>query len=595
MPSAEYYQQRAKQFQEEIIEIERTIRYYSISRLVVALTVIALVYFSFTQSVLFYSTPPLVILFFFLVQRQLKYEKQRTLLLHLVNLNQWEAAATDYDFKDFPDGERFVDPHHPFSHDLDIFGMGSLFQYINRCATKLGEKRLASDLTDLNFNKESVLQRQEAIREIGLLVDFRQQCWAIGKQLHDSDFNLEPLWAWVKKPALFHGKKAFLILRWIVPLITCFCALGILINPIFQSIFLLLFIIQLIIAGVYNKPITQMQNELSFYKVILENYSRIFQLMKGQSFASSMMKAHHQMASDAAENVKKFSSLVNAVESRMNLIARLFGNGLFLYDFHSVSNLEEWREQHAVLLPSWISSLAEWDALLSFATLHFNHPHYAFAEIDERLAVSGKEIGHPLIHSRERVNNNFDLGNPVGVMLITGANMAGKSTFLRTIGINYLLASTGSPVCATQWSSPLAALRSGMRTSDSLQEHQSYFYAELNRLQSIIEDLRAGKPMIILLDEILKGTNSTDKQTGSRELIKQLIQQKALVLLATHDIALGDMELQFPDRIVNTCFEGKIEHDQLTFDYKLNRGLAQKANATFLMRKMGIIRDYTTD
>jgi DNA mismatch repair ATPase MutS len=589
MPSVEFYQQRAKQFQEEVSRIESTIRHYSISRLVVALSVIALVYLGFTQSALFYPIPLLVILFFFLVQRQLKYEKERELLLHLVNLNQWEAAATDYDFKNFPDGERFVDPHHPFSHDLDVFGKGSLFQYINRCATTLGENKLGKDLTNLKFSKESVLQRQEAIRELGLLVDFRQHCWAIGKQIHDKDFNLEPLWAWLKEPALFRGKKFFSVIRWVLPALTCLSLFGILFNPIFKSIFLFLFLAQLGINSTYNKPITKLQNNLSLYKIILENYSRIFQLMKVQSGTSSIMKDHIRIATEAAENVNKFSKLVNAMESRMNLIARVFGNGLFLYDFHSVSNLEEWREQHADSLPSWISSLSEWDALLSFATLHYNHPHYAFAEMDERLAISGKEIGHPLIHSRERIDNNFELGNPAGVMLITGANMAGKSTFLRTIGINYLLASNGSPVCATQWSSPLATLRSGMRTSDSLQEHQSYFYAELNRLQTIIEDLRAGKPMIILLDEILKGTNSTDKQTGSRELIKQLIQQKALVLLATHDIALGDMEQQYPDRIINTCFEGKIENDQLTFDYKLNQGLAQKANATFLMRKMGII------
>ena len=167
--------------------------------------------------------------------------------------------------------------------------------------------------------------------------------------------------------------------------------------------------------------------------------------------------------------------------------------------------------------------------------------------------------------------------------------MAGKSTFLRSVGVNFILGLNGSPVCASYWSTPMAALRTGMRTADSLQEHQSYFYAELNRLHSIIEELRVGKPMLLLLDEILKGTNSTDKQLGSRELIKQLIQQKALVLIATHDIALGDMEQQFPEKVFNSCFEGKIENDQLTFDYKLNKGVAQKANATFLMRKMGII------
>ncbi|HEV8512496.1 MAG TPA: DNA mismatch repair protein, partial [Cyclobacteriaceae bacterium] len=236
-----------------------------------------------------------------------------------------------------------------------------------------------------------------------------------------------------------------------------------------------------------------------------------------------------------------------------------------------------------------LESLAEWDALISFSTFHYNNPNYAFADIDEQLIIDGKEIGHPLIHSKVRVANDFSLGNPANVMLVTGANMAGKSTFLRAIGVNYILALNGAPVCASQWKCAVATLRSGMRTSDSLKDHASYFYAELNRLQSIIEELRTRKPVIILLDEILKGTNSNDKLAGSRELIKQFIDKNTLVLIATHDILLGDMETQYPNRILNTCFEGRIENDQLTFDYKLNRGLAQRANATFLMKKMGII------
>ncbi len=589
MESTEFYRQRATEFQASVNLLDKTIRQYGIARLLVAIIIIVLSYLGFKEALFFYPIALLIPLFLFLVQRQFKKEEQRKIFLHLVELNQWEADASKFDFKNFPDGEHFVDPHHPFSHDLDIFGKASLFQYLNRCATKLGENRLAHDLTKFQFGKKSVLHRQEAIRELGLLIEFRQQCWAIGKQIHDANFSLESLWTWLRQTSLFHGKKIFLLLRWVLPAITCLSLLGILINPIFQSVFLFLFLLQLSIAAAYNKPITQLQNELSVYRIMLENYSRLFQLMKTQSFTSLIITTHHQVATEATAHVKKFSSLINAIESRMNLIARIVGNGLFLYDFHCVSNLEEWREQHAVALPRWMESLAEWDALLSFATFHYNHPQYAFAEINEQLLINGKQVGHPLIPTTLRVNNDFDLGNPAGVMLITGANMAGKSTFLRTIGVNYLLASNGAPVCATHWSSPLVALRSGMRTSDSLQEHQSYFYAELNRLQSIIEDLRAGKSMLILLDEILKGTNSTDKQTGSRELIKQLIQQKALVLLATHDIALGDMEQQFPDRIINTCFEGKIENEQLIFDYKLNLGLAQKANATFLMRKMGII------
>jgi hypothetical protein len=589
MDQVEFYRQRAKQFQAEANRLDKDIRQYSLTRLSVALAILSCLYLGFSDQLFFYPAPLLAILFFYLVQRQARKEEERKVVLHLVKLNEWESAACNNDFENFPKGEQFIDPHHPYSHDLDLFGSGSLFQYINRCATNVGERKLAHDLSHITLSKEEITHRQAAIRELGPLIEFRQQCWATGKQIHNADFDLASLYEWLKQPSLFHGKKSITIVRWLLPMITCASLFAILFSPVFKPVFFALMILQLAIAGSYNKSISKLQNELSVYKSILENYARIFRLMKEQSFTTREMIQHCGIATIATDRVKEMSSLINAVESRMNLISRLFGNGLFLYDLHTVSNLERWREQHAASLPEWMKSLAEWDALISLATFHYNHADYAFAEIEDALVIKGKDVGHPLIHSAERVCNDVELGNPANVMLITGANMAGKSTFLRTIGVNYLLAVNGAPVCATQWSCPLIEMRTGMRTSDSLQDHQSYFYAELNRLQSIIEDLRAGKPMIILLDEILKGTNSTDKQTGSRELIKQLIQQKALVLLATHDIALGDMQTQYPNHIVNTCFEGKIENEQLTFDYKLHQGLAQKANATFLMRKMGII------
>ena len=198
-------------------------------------------------------------------------------------------------------------------------------------------------------------------------------------------------------------------------------------------------------------------------------------------------------------------------------------------------------------------------------------------------------MGHPLLAEDERIVNDIHLDKEQSIMIITGANMAGKSTFLRSLGVNVALALCGAPVCAKEFHCPLIEMQSGMRTADSLKDHQSYFYAELDRLKSIMDELRAGKSLLILLDEILKGTNSTDKQAGSVALVKQLVDHPCLVLIATHDLTLGDLEKVYPGRIFNYCFEANIENDQLSFDYKLKRGLATKMNATFLIRKMGII------
>lgn len=589
MSTQEFYQQRAHQFAQQRGHVEKVIKQLAWSRVVLMAIVGFLIYVGFSDSIFFALIPLPLGIFIFLINKQTAREEQKKLLSYLEELNESEAKGLVFETTDFSDGTRFSDPHHPYSHDLDLFGNGSLFQYINRCGTELGEDRLARDLKALNYSREELVERQAAVRELGTQLEFRQHVWALGRQLREFTFDQTFLRIWLSGKPFIYGKTVYTILRWVLPVITLLIA-GLAIYDV--SYFTLLFVamtIQIAIAGIHAKKIGELQRGLSKGKDSLANYARIFELLTKQKYETALMKKHFQIAHEAFEKVAQFSKLVNALESRMNPIAMMFGNGLFLYDFHAVSRVEAWREANAKQLPGWLESLAEWDALISLATIHYNNPLYTFAEYSESNQIKGKAIGHPLISDKERITNDFEIGNPATVWLITGANMAGKSTFLRTLGVNFVLGGVGAPVCASNWTMPLIVLRTGMRTSDSLQDHQSYFYAELHRLQSIMQELRAGNPMVILLDEILKGTNSTDKQAGSRELIKQLKDLQALVVLATHDIALGDLEGQHPTQIANACFEGKIENDQLTFDYTLHRGVAQKANATFLMRKMGII------
>jgi DNA mismatch repair ATPase MutS len=589
MPTQEFYQQRAHQFAQQREHVEKVIKQLAWSRVALIAIVGVLIYLGFSDSIFFALIPVPLGIFIFLINKQTAQGEQKKLLSYLEELNQSEAKGLGFETSDFSDGIRYADPNHPYSHDLDLFGNGSLFQYINRCGTELGENRLARDLKALNYSREELAERQAAVRELGFQLEFRQHVWALGRQIREFKFDQTFLRIWLLEKPFLYGKQGYTILRWVLPAIVLMIACLTIYDVNYFPILFVAMTVQIAIAGIHAKKIGDLQRGLSKGKEALANYARIFELLTQQKYETPLMKKHFQTAHEAFERVAQFSKLVNALESRMNPIAMMFGNGLFLYDLHAVSRVEAWREANAQQLPGWLESLAEWDALISLATLHYNNPSYAFAEYSEGNQLQGKSIGHPLISDKERVTNNFEIGNPATVWLITGANMAGKSTFLRTLGVNFVLGGVGAPVCASNWTMPLIALRSGMRTSDSLQDHQSYFYAELHRLQSIMQELRAGKPMVILLDEILKGTNSTDKQAGSRELIKQLKDLQALVVLATHDIALGDLEQQHPTQIANACFEGKIENDQLTFDYTLHSGVAQKANATFLMRKMGII------
>lgn len=588
-PTVAYYQQRAKQFQTESEIVEKQIRVYAWLRVALMLLIGLIIYLGLSTPEFYYAIILPLAGFIILVRKQTAARELKERLTYLSVLNQREASALNFESIEFDEGQAFAEVHHPYSHDLDLFGPGSVFQYLNRCGTHSGEVKLANDLKYPAFSQQELQQRQDAIRELAGHLELRQQVWAIGKQINDSAFDVSGLLNWLKEKPIFYRNSVNTIVRWALPAITVSITLFVILNLKYFGLFFLMMSIQLALAALYAKRIGAMQQVLIAGGKIMYNYAKIFELLSKERFSSEKMQQHHAIAANAFEKVKEFSALVNALESRLNPLAMQLGNGLFLYDFHTVSKLEKWREENAHALPGWLESLAEWDSLISLATLNYNYPHYAFAEVTDKMTLKGEAIGHLLIPAKERVDNNFEIGNPQSVYLITGANMAGKSTFLRALGVNFVLALIGSPVCARVWQTPLLKLRTGMRTTDSLQEHQSYFFAELNRLQSIVQELEAGIPMFILLDEILKGTNSTDKQSGSVELLKRLKEKNALTILATHDIALGTLQEQFPQQIATACFEGKIENDQLSFDYTLHAGVAQKANATFLMRKMGII------
>lgn len=583
------YQEKQKFYQGEIDRRSTTLRRLVWGRIAVALIFIAALYGGFSQSLFFYTLPLVALLFLFLVQRYGKETMARNLATRLEQLNALELRALEYDFQEFDPGENFKDEHHPFSYDLDLFGKGSLFQYINRSASQVGEQRLADDLLKGGMDPKKIYQRQEAVRELGPQLDLRQRLWATGKGVIWSKSDLQPLFEWLREPDWVRGNKKFFWMRWVLPVFPISALVYTYIDFSFLVVFIVLMSLQLAIISIYSGRVSKMMMALTHYRDRLDNYGQLFQLFRQGNFQSDLLKQHGKAAQEAHEEVKRFAKLVNALESRMNPIANAFGNGIFALDLHSVFALEEWRAKSGQALPQWLQSLAEWDALNSLAQFHFTNPGFAFPAFTEQLSLKAVNLGHPLIPPAVRVDNDFSLRTAPQVMVITGANMAGKSTFLRAVGVNYVLSLSGAPVCADRWEGPIVALRSGMRTTDSLQDHQSYFYAELSRLRSIMQELKNGTRTLVLLDEILKGTNSDDKQTGSRELILEFVGLPCLVLLATHDVVLGGMADEKPEQIAATCFESEIRNEGLYFDYRLKPGVAKTRNATYLMRQMGII------
>jgi hypothetical protein len=584
-----FYTHRKNDFTISLVQITSVIKQISTIRLLVAGLFLLVFYFAFSITELFYLLPILLIIFMILVRKHSTLFAEKTHLENLVKINTLELQALQGNLSGFNSGSEFIDPHHAYTHDLDIAGERSLFQYMNRTTTLSGKKLLAYSLANPLPDVDHIIARQQAAKELSLKTDFRQHFQATGMELEELKSDNYQLLEWVKEKPFLYGNNFISILLWVLPVLT--------ILSIILSFFLDNFLtIASVLAGAQwatlssrLKRVNAFHQYISRKKNILNKYARLLHLFGKEQFEAPLLQQLKTKAAQADKRIKSLAELVSALDARLNFMTNLVVNSTLLYDLQCIYRLEKWKEDNASQLQIWLDVINETDVLCSLGTFSYNHAEFCFPLITSDQKIVATSLGHPLLAHEGCVTNNVSIGERQNILVITGANMAGKSTFLRTLGINLVLALSGAPVYATSFVCPIINIRSGMRTADSLQDHQSYFYAELNRLKRIMDELREGKPLFILLDEILKGTNSTDKQAGSIALVKQLVSYSCIGLIATHDLALGDLEKEYPDHVKNYCFEPTIENDQLSFDYTLKEGLAQKMNATFLMKKMGII------
>lgn len=590
-----FYRERTERFGSELEEVRTKINQISNLRIAIAVVILACAYGGFTFTALFYVSLALVAGFVALVYTHSRLFVRKVHLENLVSINTTEIAALAGDPSRLYAGSEYIDPHHPYSHDLDIYGEGSIFQLINRANTFDGRRAMAKLLNEPLSSGSQVREHQQAAAELTGQVDLRQDLAAAGLEIGEQPHDREQLLAWLTTPTIAYGKPVLATAVWLLPLLTVSAWLLHFLDLVPQTVALLFVFLQWGLWGHYSKRINVFHDYISKKKLILEKYAYMLAIIRHGKFEtgqpqSPLLKAIIKEASDAGEKVTKLASLVSQLNARLNVATALFVNSLFLYDLRCVYRLEKWKAEHGHRLPAWLRALSDAEALSSVANFSYNHPHCRFPDIHNEVAIRASGMGHPLLDPRECVTNDVSMGPAPTVLIVTGANMAGKSTFLRSIGVNVVLALAGAPVYAASFACPVIPLRSGMRTVDSLQDHESYFYAELNRLKAIIDELRQGRPLFILLDEILKGTNSNDKQKGSIALVHQLLEYPVLGIVATHDLALGTISQSYPGAVHNYCFEATINEDQLSFDYKLKPGLAQNMNATFLMTKMGIIK-----
>ncbi|AHM61752.1 DNA mismatch repair protein MutS domain-containing protein [Flammeovirgaceae bacterium 311] len=610
------YQNNSSRYQETADILKKTVQKWSVARIIFFVVVLVLLIYlanerlsSWVLALLFVSP----FIFAYLVKQHRKYKERWGLDQILVDINRQELQRLQHKFEGMPTGQEHYMALHTYHPDLDILGRHSLFQLINRAATPGGESMLAYWLST-PAAPQNIATRQEAVKELKPLLDWRQQFAAIGLYHRKSHATLEPLKDWLHSPNVVLPRTMYRVAFATLPPLTVLLILAFL--------FLNISFWWIIGAAIVNTfvvfrlaPAAKVAEEAAYNSItILKGSAGMFELLENGNWQSPYLKELQQQFLKGeirvSGQIRELSRILDGLESRSNGLYMIL-NTLFLQDLYWMLRAERWKERVKADIDAWFDALYAWEALNSIAGLAYSEPEWVFPEIvpaSEHL-YEAQELGHPLL-PLGRVTNDFSLKGKGEVVLITGSNMAGKSTFLRTVGINAVLALTGAPVCARQMRISCMQVFTSMRTQDSLAENVSSFYAELQRIRQLLRLLRASSvqetlaadlptqelalppdanpdlPVLFLLDEILKGTNSADRHKGAAALIRQLQGLNASGMISTHDLDLGQTASGAGLR--NYSFNSEVIGQEIRFNYKLEPGLCTSFNASALMAKMGI-------
>ncbi len=541
-----------------------------------------------------YAISPLVA-FILLVINYRRLVKSASYLENMVTINQKSLQRLAWQWPAFAEkGEHFINPKHPFSTELNIFGQGSLFQYINATVTRGGEEALA-DLLNGQKDPVSIGERQESIKELSEDLDWRQRFQATGMETEVKRENPEELLAWSKD--LQAGVK-FPGLLLIIPFITALLFLFYYLQHLQLPLPLALTVIQYGIVLSTAKKIHREFDRTQMASDRLKQYAALLRCIEGGSFkATRLRRLQERLATGgrtASSQIKALAGIVDLTQFRYNHpILYVPFNTLTFWDLFTAIKLSRWKKSSGASLERWLSFISDFEAQVSLAGLSYDNPGWAYPDItEEPPLLHASSLGHPLINPEERVCNELDLPSPGTALIITGSNMSGKSTLLRTVGLNLVLAYAGAPVCAAGMKAAFMPVYSKMQVVDDLSQGVSTYYAELTRIKTVIEAARAGEQIIYLLDEIFKGTNSKDRILGTKAVIRMLSSLPTLGLLTTHDLELAVLADENPELIKNYHFDDQIENDRISFDYKLKPGVSTSTNAIALMKMVGIDVDY---
>lgn len=584
-----FYQENCNHFTEKLKIIKRKLLRIGMFRLVLFLLISGLFYLLRIQTnVMILAGLGGLVLFLILVSKTTSIRSEKKRLEKLLELNKKELRILNCDLTGIDEGRDFLDDKHFYNQDIDLFGAGSIFQLINRTGTVKGREKLAEFL---NANEiEGVKVRQEAIKELSEMAAWRQG-FQTTAELIETQIEHKTILKWM----LNYRAKIQPIFRWLPAVISIgsilvFVAYGF--GLISGGLILVWFFVGLIITLFYIGQINKLYQSATQMTETFASYSKLLLEIENKNFTSELLinqqnkiKANEQKASFIFNQLAKD---LNSLDQRNNFLFALGGNGFLLWDLKYAFRIERWIEKNAKLATEWFEVIAFFDAFNSLGNYAFNYRHSIYPTLSEseNILISADSIGHPLLKEEARITNDFKL-DQMDFFIITGANMAGKSTFLRTVAINLVLANVGLPVVAKRFEYAPIKLISSMRTSDSLLNDESYFFSELKRLKFIVDQMKVDRYFIIL-DEILKGTNSKDKEEGSKKFVQKLVSTQSSGIIATHDLSLCELSNEL-SQIKNYYFDAEIVNDELYFDYRFKKGICQNMNASFLLRKMEIV------
>ena len=490
------------------------------------------------------------------------------------------------------DGQDLVDGKHPYTSDLDIFGPKSLFQWINVTYTFYGRKILRDYLGNPEKDVTLITKRQQAVKELAGKLDFCQEMQSAGMGFSQLGNDPEGLLGYAENSSTIFEKKWMVILAYILPVLTLgTIVLSTLKYPISAYIPFALLMLQSILTVVAYIKIAPVLQDVYKIKDDLSVFSRLIKLVEEQPFADdylSQLKATFvQNNQSSSLQIKKLHGIIGFINVRYSAMLHFVLNICFLWDYHCLFSVQQWKRSNGQFIRQWIETIGYFEGISSLAVILQINPQWCFPVFAEhKLKVVAQEIGHPLITEHKRVCNHVEIDNDL--CIITGSNMSGKTTLLRTVGINLVLAYSGAPVCAKSMECSMMKIFTSMRIMDDVNSGISTFYAELMRIKMIVDYAHKQENMIFLIDEIFRGTNSRDRIIGAGNVIRNLSKDWIVGLISTHDLELCDLEYEKTVKLRNYHFAETYVANEMKFDYLLRKGRSHTTNAQYLMKMVGI-------